>query len=84
MQAKDLDVGWLQTTDEVHLLVPTNDAIQKADLNFQVHPNRLKLTVKGETLLSGELPEAVDIDGMAHCKPCSSGPDAQRDLVTAL
>ena len=73
MQGKDLDVGWLQTTDEVHLLVPTTDDVQKADLNFQVHPNRLKLTVKGETLLSGELPEAVDIDGMVHCKPCSSG-----------
>ena len=64
MQGKGLDVAWLQTTDEVHLLVPTQPDIQKSDLSFQVHPNRLKLIVKGENLLSGDLPEAVNIDGM--------------------
>ncbi len=66
MQGENLDVGWLQTTDEVHLLVPINADVHKADLSFQVHPNRLKLTVKGESLLSGDLPEAVNIDGMLY------------------
>lgn len=60
---KNLDVGWLQTTDEVHLLVPISADVHKADLSFQVHPNRLKLTVKGESLLAGDLPEAVNIAG---------------------
>ena len=53
----------MQTTDEVHILVPTEQDIHKSDLSFQVHPKRLKLTVKGNPLLSGDLPEAVDIDG---------------------
>lgn len=57
------DVSWLQTTNEVHFLVTTQPGIQKSDLSFQIHPNRLNLTVKGESLLSGDLPEAVDIDG---------------------
>ena len=53
----------MQTTDEVHILVPTKQDVHKSDLSFQVHPKRLKLTVKGDSLLSGDLPEAVDIDG---------------------
>lgn len=64
MQDKDLDVAWLQTVDEVHLLVPTPQDVHKSDVSFQVHPTRLQLTVKGETLLSGDLPEPVEIDGM--------------------
>lgn len=54
----------MQTTDEAHLLVPTAPDVHKKDISFQVHPNRLTLTVKGESLLSGDLPEAVNIDGM--------------------
>lgn len=54
----------MQTTDEAHLLVPTEQDVHKEDISFQVHPKRLTLTVKGESLLSGDLPEAVDIDGM--------------------
>lgn len=63
-QKKGLDIGWLQTTEEVHLLVPTESEVNKSDLSFQVHPQRLHLAVKGESLLSGDLPESVDIDGM--------------------
>ena len=54
----------MQTTDEAHLLVPTAPGVHKKDISFQVHPSRLTLTVKGESLLSGDLPEAVNIDGM--------------------
>ena len=54
----------MQTTDEAHLLVPTEPDVHKSDISFQVHPNRLMLTVKGDSLLSGDLPEAVNIDGM--------------------
>lgn len=53
----------MQTTDEAHLLVPTEPDVHKEDISFQVHPKRLTLTVKGESLLSGDLPEAIDIDG---------------------
>ena len=67
MQKQGLDVAWLQTVDEVHILVPTDEGVQKSDLSFQVHPQRLSLTVKGESLLSGDLPEAVDVDGMRSC-----------------
>lgn len=54
----------MQTVDEAHLLVPTKPDVHKKDISFQVHPNRLTLKVKGESLLSGDLPEAVNIDGM--------------------
>ena len=57
----------MQTTDEAHLLVPTEPDVHKEDISFQVHPKRLTLKVKGESLLSGDLPEAVDIDGMTLC-----------------
>ena len=64
LQKEGVDIAWLQTTEEVHLLVPAEQEVHKADLSFQVHPQRLHLEVKGETLLSGDLPESVDIDGM--------------------
>ena len=64
-QGKDLQATWLQTTDEVHLQIPTERDIRKSDLHFQVHPRRLKLTVKDKVMLEGDLPEAIDIDGMA-------------------
>ena len=64
MQKDGLDVAWLQTTEEVHLLVPAEQEVHKSDLSFQVLPQKLHLAVKGETLLSGDLPESVDMDGM--------------------
>ena len=42
----------------------TDPDVHKSDVSFQVHPNRLTLSVKGDPLLSGDLPEAVNIDGM--------------------
>lgn len=59
----DLGAVWVQNTDEVHLLLRTDPDVHKSDVSFQVHPNRLTLTVKGDPLLSGDLPEAVNIDG---------------------
>ena len=64
MQKDGLDTAWLQTTEEVHLLVPTEQEVHKSDLSFQVLPQKLHLAVKGETLLFGDLPESVDTDGM--------------------
>lgn len=60
---------WVQNTDEVHLLLRTDPDVHKSDVSFQVHPNRLTLTVKGDPLLSGDLPEAVNIDGMNNSHP---------------
>ena len=71
----------MQTTDEAHLLVPTEPDVHKNDISFQVHPNRLTLTVKGESLLSGDLPEAVNIDGMTLGTSAAGNPFAEQASV---
>lgn len=81
---QDLDVGWMQTVDEAHLLVPTKPDVHKKDISFQVHPNRLTLKVKGESLLSGALPEAVNIDGMTLGTRAGAMPLLRRHLYIAL
>lgn len=50
----------------------TDPDVHKSDVSFQVHPNRLTLKVKGDPLLSGDLPEAVNIDGMNNRQPCTT------------
>lgn len=74
----------MQTTDEAHLLVPTQPDVHKKDISFQVHPNRLKLTVKGESLLSGDLPEAINIDGMTLAQEQEAIPLPSGHLLKAL
>lgn len=63
LQKRDLDIGFVQTVEDVYFLIPTEEDVQKPDLSLQVFPNRLDLKVKGDTLLSGDFPEAVDVDG---------------------
>ena len=63
LQEKKLDIAFIQNPEEALFLLPTEQDIQKSDLSVQFLPSKLKLKVKGETLLSGDLPEDIDTDG---------------------
>jgi hypothetical protein len=70
MQAEKLKVTWDQTTDEVLIKVPIAADVKGKDVKFEVHPKRLQLQAKSNTLLEGSLADAgeIDLDGEEHLK----------------
>lgn len=64
MQKEGNKTAWLQTVDEVHILVPVDSDLRKQEVKWEVHPTRLRLQARGETLLEGDFgDERVDVDG---------------------
>eukprot|EP01026_Neomeris_dumetosa_P078548 TRINITY_DN8502_c0_g2_i3.p1 TRINITY_DN8502_c0_g2~~TRINITY_DN8502_c0_g2_i3.p1 ORF type:complete len:356 (+),score=53.95 TRINITY_DN8502_c0_g2_i3:118-1185(+) len=57
-----LEVIWGQDTVEVFIGVPVDLGVHKRDINFEIHPKRLKLYVKNEMMLEGSLEDVGDID----------------------
>jgi hypothetical protein len=64
-QAPGCGASWTQNTEEVILRVPVDPAVRGKDVQFEAHPKRLALKVKGEDLISGSLADAgeIDVDG---------------------
>lgn len=64
-QAPGYNPTWTQNTEEVLLRVPVDQSIKGRDVQFEAHPKRLQLQVKGEDVVSGSLSGAgeIDIDG---------------------
>ena len=64
-QAPGLRVTWAESVDEVSIRVPVGDDMQRASLQWEVHPSRLALSSGGTQLLAGPFPDGqvVDIDG---------------------
>ncbi|KIY99530.1 hypothetical protein MNEG_8433 [Monoraphidium neglectum] len=63
--APGCSASWTQNTEEVILRVPVDPAVRGKDVQFEAHPKRLALKVKGEDLISGSLADAgeIDVDG---------------------
>lgn len=77
-QAGDVPVSWSQTTDEVLIKVPVDASVRGKEVDFEVHPTRLRLAVRGNTLLEGSLLDAgaVSVDSeyyssQGECTPSS-------------
>eukprot|EP01023_Acetabularia_acetabulum_P013023 TRINITY_DN1617_c0_g1_i1.p1 TRINITY_DN1617_c0_g1~~TRINITY_DN1617_c0_g1_i1.p1 ORF type:complete len:345 (+),score=64.07 TRINITY_DN1617_c0_g1_i1:159-1193(+) len=56
-----LEVVWGQDTDEVFIGVPVDMDVRKRDIDFEIHPKRLKLSIKGEMMLEGSLHDVGSI-----------------------
>ncbi|KAL6753327.1 cyclophilin-like domain-containing protein [Haematococcus lacustris] len=63
-QASGLAVSWRQTVDNVLIDVPVDPQVRGRDLNFELHPRRLALSLHGEPLLAGSLEDcgAINLD----------------------
>lgn len=57
-QAEGVSVTWRQTPDEVLIKVPVQGSVRGKEVDFEVHPTRLRLAVRGNTLLEGGLQDA--------------------------
>jgi hypothetical protein len=59
-----VSVTWRQTPDEVLITVPVEADVRGKEVVFEVHPTRLRLAVRGNTLLQGGLQDAgaVQVD----------------------
>jgi hypothetical protein len=68
VQAEGVPVSWSQSTDEVQIKVPVDDSVRGKDVDFEVHPTRLRLAVQGKTLLQGGLQDAgsIAVDSESH------------------
>jgi hypothetical protein len=53
-----VDVTWRQSTDEVVIKVPVQSDVRGKEVDFEVHPTRLHLAVRGHPLLEGGLQDA--------------------------
>lgn len=62
LQADNVPVSWHQSTDEVFIKVPVDDSVRGKEVSFEVHPTRLQLAVRGDTLLEGSLTDAGAIN----------------------
>jgi hypothetical protein len=60
---KGCNVAWTQDEDSVTVGVQVNDDTKGKEVNFVVHPKRMKLDVQGTTLLEGAFPNPVNPDG---------------------
>lgn len=70
-QGSGFKATWSQTTDEVHIRLPISDDVRGGDIEFEVHPKRLRLEVAGEAALAGYFEDdasepLVDPDGKAR------------------
>ncbi|KAK9867412.1 hypothetical protein WJX84_000011 [Apatococcus fuscideae] len=54
---------WRQSTTDVDIYVHVDDGTRSSDIKFEILPQRLRLSVGAEEILSGSLPERVSIDG---------------------
>ncbi|CAD7700878.1 unnamed protein product [Ostreobium quekettii] len=63
--APDVPVSWGQDTVEVWIKVPIEEGIRGRDVNFELHPTRMKLEAAGKTMLQGNFSEAgkINLDG---------------------
>ena len=73
LQEEGHPLQWTQSTTEVDIFVAIDDDTKSSDIQFEVHPQRLRLAARDKQILAGSLPERVNIDGRY------SGP--QRDLA---
>jgi hypothetical protein len=66
-------VSWTQNTDEVLIKVPVATSVRGRDVQFEVHPTRLRLEVDGRCLLQGNLSDAgaLQCDGELAAPPHS-------------
>lgn len=62
-----MNVKWRQNTDEVIVKVPVGADVRGRDVQFDIHPTRLKLTVKGTPLLEGGLTDAGEVNVDSTC-----------------
>jgi hypothetical protein len=58
LQAEGVAVTWHQTTDEVVIKVPVDQSVRGKEVDFEVHPTRLRLAVREAVLLEGSLADA--------------------------
>ncbi|GIL57128.1 hypothetical protein Vafri_12342 [Volvox africanus] len=54
-------IRWSQTTDEVQVEVPVAEGVRGRDVTLEVHPRRLRLAVRGQSVLSGSLADAGEV-----------------------
>lgn len=60
--AEGVAITWGQSTDEVNIKVPVASSVKGRDVDFEVHPTRLRLAVGGDVLLEGSLTDAGAIN----------------------
>jgi len=64
VQKQGLAVAWKQGPDEILVRVPIAEGIRGKDVQWEVHPARLRLAVKDEVLLEGDFGgHRVELDG---------------------
>lgn len=57
-----MSITWEQNTDDVIINVPVAEDVKGRDIDFEVHPKRLSLKIKGETVLQGDLSDVGAIN----------------------
>lgn len=80
--APDSGATWKQNTEEVLLRVPVAADVRGRDVEFEAHPRRLALRVRGEDLVNGSLADAGDIDVDATFWTLESEGDSKFVVVT--
>ncbi|KAK9822024.1 hypothetical protein WJX74_001529 [Apatococcus lobatus] len=61
--AEGHSLQWRQSTTDVDIFVAIDDDTKSSDIDFEVHPQRLRLSAGRGEILAGSLPERVSIDG---------------------
>lgn len=70
--AEGVAITWGQNTDEVNIKVPVASSVRGRDVDFEVHPTRLRLAVGGDVLLEGSLTDAgaINVDSEWQVDRC--------------
>ncbi len=68
-QAEGARVTWSQTVDDVRLHVPVDASVRGRDVQFEVHPKRLSISISGKPVVWGSLDGA----GVPNVDGASSG-----------
>jgi hypothetical protein len=63
MQATGVEAVWTQDTDNVNIGVVVDENARGKDVEFEVHPTRMRLAIKGKVALEGDFVEKVVPDG---------------------
>jgi hypothetical protein len=58
-----VEAVWSQDTDNVNVGVVVSEEVSGKDIDLEVHPRRMRLTVKGAVALEGDFAEKVVPDG---------------------
>ncbi len=66
LQGPGHEAQWQQNTTEVDVFVTIDDDIRSRDIEFEIYPQRMRLSANGADLLAGTFPERVQING----EPC--------------